>query len=345
MKTLAVLVIALGCLLQPVALCQQPAGGTITPGVGVGAVKLGSSLADFNAVFPPHPQWDESMSDDWCHYSSYHWLDMELHANGVYAYLKNNKIEQLRVQTPRFSLANGLKVDASAEKVKRIYPGGRLYVLRFSSSKVVGGVDLQYWVDNISGIAFEFYWDSPKKRRSVGSIDIFRSGTEYRPEGCVAPPREWVRDPRPQLHFSAEDDGVDHPATIPPDVMAVLKADEMVRNALENENISAEKIPLSWFSASPIHLNSPRQRDLVVEAEGALAGGNVITFWIFRATAHGHELVLKAPAHDLIVKNTRWNGYRNVELASMSAAEISTVLCRFDGKKYARYKAWSKSIR
>ncbi|HEY2359651.1 MAG TPA: hypothetical protein VGK36_00940 [Candidatus Angelobacter sp.] len=44
MKTLAVLVIALGCSLQPVAFCQ-PAGGTITPGVGVGAVKLLSSAA------------------------------------------------------------------------------------------------------------------------------------------------------------------------------------------------------------------------------------------------------------------------------------------------------------
>jgi hypothetical protein len=308
-------------------------------------VKLGSSLADFKAVFPPHPQWDESMSNDWCDHSSYHWVDMDLHANGVYAYLTNDKIEQLRVQPPRFSLANGLKVDAAAEKVKRIYPGGRLYVLRFSGSRIVGGLDLQYWVDNISGIVFEFYWDSQKKRRSVGSIDIFPSGAEYRPEGCVAPPREWVRDPHPQLHFSAEDEGVNHPVAIPPDVLAILKKDEMVGSAMDHEQISAEKVPLNWFSASDIHLGNSRKADLVVMAVGPLRGGNVTTFWVFRSTAHGYALVLTAPAHDLIVKSTRWNGFRDIELTSMSAVQINSVLCRFDGKKYTGYKTKSEQIR
>ena len=294
-------------------------------------------------MFPSHPQWDESY--DLCDHSSYHWLDMDLRANGVYAYLSNDKIDQLRVQTPRFSLASGLKVEASAERVTRIYPGGRLYVLRHSGSKVVGGRDLQYWVDNISGIAFEFYWDSQKKRRSVRSIDIFPSGTVYQPEGCVSSPREWVRDPRQQLHFSAEDEGVTHPVVIPSDVLDTLKKDEMIRNILESENISADKIPLSWFSASTIHLSNSRQADLVVMAMGPLAGGNVVTFWVYRTTANGHELVLKAPAHDLVIKNTWGKGYRDIELISMSAVQLSTVLCRFDGKRYVRYRTKSEHLR
>lgn len=148
-----------------------------------------------------------------------------------------------------------------------------------------------------------------------------------------------------QSVFSAEDDAVKKPVAIPDDVLAILVKDEMVSRALEDENLAAEKIPLSWFSASTIHLSKSRETDFVVMARGPLAGGNVVTFWVFRGTPHGHELVLAAPMHDLIVKNTRWNGYRDVELASMSAVKISTVLCRFDGKRYVKYKSKTEDIR
>jgi len=147
-----------------------------------------------------------------------------------------------------------------------------------------------------------------------------------------------------QLAFSAEDDAVKKPVAIPQDVLAILVKDKMVSRELENENLPAEKIPLSWFSASAIHLSNSNKTDFVVMARGPLAGGNVVTFWVFRGTPHGHELVLTAPMHDLIVKNTRWNGYRDVEFASMSAAKISTVLCRFDGKQYKEYKSKLENI-
>jgi hypothetical protein len=148
-----------------------------------------------------------------------------------------------------------------------------------------------------------------------------------------------------QLHFSAEDDAVRHPIAIPADVLTILKADEMVRNALENANLQPERIPLSWFSAASIHLSNSARADLVVMARGPLAGGNVVTFWVFRSTAHGHDLVLSAPAHDLVIKNTRGKGYRDIELVSMSAVQLSTVLCRFDGEIYAKYKTESGPIR
>lgn len=147
-----------------------------------------------------------------------------------------------------------------------------------------------------------------------------------------------------QLAFSAEDDAVKKPVAIPQDVLATLVKDEMVSHELENENLPAEKIPLSWFSASAIHLSNSRRTDFVVMARGPLAGGNVVTFWVLRGTPHGHELVLTAPMHDLIVKNTRRNGYRDIELASMSAVKVSTVLCRFDGKRYKEYKSKAEDI-
>jgi hypothetical protein len=147
-----------------------------------------------------------------------------------------------------------------------------------------------------------------------------------------------------QLHFGAEDADVERAVPIPEDVLSILRTDEMVRVALANENISSEKIPLSWFSASAIHLSSTERAGLVVMAEGPLHGSNVTTFWVFCATARGYELVLTGPAHDLTVKNTRWKGHRDIVLASMTAAQISTVLFRFDGERYAEYKTKSGVI-
>ncbi len=150
--------------------------------------------------------------------------------------------------------------------------------------------------------------------------------------------------PSEQMHFSAEQAGVEKPIPIPEAVLAMLKTDDMVRNALANEEIPTEKIPLSWFSASTIHLNGPEQTDIVVMAEGSLRGSNVTTFWVFRGTASNYELVLTAPAHDLEVKKTRWKGYRDIELTSLTAVKISTVLCRFNGKQYTKHRAKTQPI-
>lgn len=147
-----------------------------------------------------------------------------------------------------------------------------------------------------------------------------------------------------QLAFSAEDSAVKKPVAIPADVMAILAKDEMVKNELENENLPVDKIPAEWFSASAVHLSKANLTDYVVMAEPPLAGGNVVTFWVFRDTGHGHDLVLTAPEHDLIVKKTRSNGYRDIELDAMTAVTISTVLCRFDGKQYKEYKSKQKNL-
>jgi hypothetical protein len=147
-----------------------------------------------------------------------------------------------------------------------------------------------------------------------------------------------------QLSFSAEDDSVKKPVAIPPDVWAILMKDDLVKSVAENQEPPAEKIPASWFSASAIHLSNSPKTDFVVVAEPPLAGGNVTIFWVFRDTGHGHELVMMAPMHGLEVKSTRWKSYRDIELTSMSAVKISTVLCRFDGRQYKEYKSKIEDI-
>ena len=108
-----------------------------------------------------------------------------------------------------------------------------------------------------------------------------------------------ISDPSVQLHFSAEDARVEKSVPIPDDVLAILREDEIVRIALANESISPKTTPLSWFSASAVHLSTDKNVDLIVVGEGSLHGSNVTTFWVFCTTASGYKLVLTAPAHDL----------------------------------------------
>jgi hypothetical protein len=76
-----------------------------------------------------------------------------------------------------------------------------------------------------------------------------------------------------------------------------------------------------------------------------LRGANVTTFWVFHAALGGYKLALTASAHDLIVKKDRRKGHHSIELVSMTATYVSTVLLRFDGERYVEYKATSKAIR
>lgn len=148
-----------------------------------------------------------------------------------------------------------------------------------------------------------------------------------------------------QTHFTAEDSSVKQPVPVPDSVLNILREDNGVRLALATDGISGVNIPLSWFSASAIHLSNSKDSDLVVMGEESLRGANVTTFWVFSAMPGGYKLVLTAPAHDLIVRNTRWKSHRDIDLVSMTAVEISTVSCRFDGIRYIKYAATSKAIR
>ena len=156
--------------------------------------------------------------------------------------------------------------------------------------------------------------------------------------------RKQHHSPTEQTDFSAEADGVEKPVPLPESVLVILRNDEVVRALLENENIPVQKLPLSWFSASVIHL-SGKPPDLIVMGEESLRGANISPFWVFKHTTDGYRLVLNAPAHNLTIKDTRWNGHREIELRSMTAAKISTVLCRYNGKEYVEYKSRLESIR
>jgi hypothetical protein len=172
-----------------------PEHGLIRPGEGLPGVHLGDNFSSFQAVFPKHPVYDEDWPDTYCGGRAYHWLDIKKRGNGVYVYLRKDKIYLLSIQTPRFVLSNGIQIDSSEKQVQAAYPQGHKYILLGSGSAVVGGKDLIYWVIKEQGIAFELYWDSSMKKRLVSAINIFKKDTEFLPEGCVSPPQEWKQVP------------------------------------------------------------------------------------------------------------------------------------------------------
>ena len=148
-----------------------------------------------------------------------------------------------------------------------------------------------------------------------------------------APAAEGKRfQPAEQLSFSAEDDGVKNPVVIPRDVLAILSKDKLVRG------LPAEEIPSSWFSASAIHLSHANAAYLIVMSVGPVHGANTTMFWAFRPTHSGHDLIFTGGGHTLTAKNTRWNGYREIETLSVVTQKLATVVYRFDGTRYIRYK-------
>ena len=148
-----------------------------------------------------------------------------------------------------------------------------------------------------------------------------------------------------QTHFSAEDESFKRPVAIPADVMAILAKQEVVEEQLENGGLKPETLPASWFSASAVHLSHAKEPDLVVAANPPVSGANTTMFWIFRTIGHGHKLVLTAMAHDLVIKKTRWNRFREIQTFSVTMMRPATVSYRFDGKNYSRFNTTQEGIR
>ncbi|WP_433963965.1 hypothetical protein [Tunturiibacter gelidiferens] len=135
------------------------------------------------------------------------------------------------------------------------------------------------------------------------------------------------------LHFSAEDVDVKDAVPISDEIWSLLKEDIDVRDQLQRQNAPL-KDPKNWFSAAVVHLHKANEYDLVVQGEGPMMGANVTEFWVFAETKRGPKLVLKAPAHDLLLRNHVSNGYRIIEASAVTALRVSTLTYTFDGNHY-----------
>jgi hypothetical protein len=129
-----------------------------------------------------------------CRYTELHWNDLDHEDRwGITIYLKNNTIYQIVSDTPRYASAGEITSDSSPEEVRRRCPNCQAYALLHSGSRMVGGRDLIYWVDQTAGIAFEFYYHRKLDKRRVASVIVFEPSVEFLPAGCISPPQKWQK--------------------------------------------------------------------------------------------------------------------------------------------------------
>jgi hypothetical protein len=148
-----------------------------------------------------------------------------------------------------------------------------------------------------------------------------------------------------QTQFNAEDEAVKSPVRIPDDAWTILKADSYVQNVLENANLIPDQLSRSWFSAAIVHLHGDKEKDLLVMAEGELRGANISPFWVFMETPQGMKLVLNTSAHDVLIRSSRWHGYRVIEFDGMTCCEISRTWLRYENGEYRDFRHVTKEIK
>lgn len=164
-----------------------------------------------------------------------------------------------------------------------------------------------------------------------------------------------------QSRFSAEqadvNEPVAHPASLPAGALRALGTGGDVASCLKREGVQHEQVPTSWFIASKIHLDGPKETDFVVlpnldmphesEAQRSVRcflGANIAPFWVVRETPNGYELALAVRCHDLWVSNHRTNGLRDIQAISImrAGAYTSTAAYRFDGETYRWFSTHSE---
>jgi hypothetical protein len=145
-----------------------------------------------------------------------------------------------------------------------------------------------------------------------------------------------------------EIDPVQKPVALSNKALRVLAKDKLISSCLDSENIPPERLPANWFVASLIHLDGPKELDLIVlpagrlpetpegeiSANACLVGANTGGFWVLRRTSQGFQLVLSQMAHSLDILKTRSNGLRDIRLYTIALREHSIQDFRFDGQKY-----------
>jgi hypothetical protein len=126
---------------------------------------------------------------------------------------------------------------------------------------------------------------------------------------------------------------VEHPAPLPDEILKALRADTRLTGCLQTDNVT--EAPASWFSASEIHLHANDQVDFVVlPVNQCLFGASVAPVWVFGKTANGYDLIMKTDTLQVEILNSRTNGYRDINVSSITVTEIMVARFNYDGQKY-----------
>lgn len=141
--------------------------------------------------------------------------------------------------------------------------------------------------------------------------------------------------PQEQTNFGLEEN-VTRPVSIPQGVLSILVDDSEVRTSgCVASDQTADKISASWFEASQIHLDGPKEVDLLVKAkDGCLFGANIGPFWVFRKTQRAYELLLAVSALDVELLPRTTNGHKDISAGAVAGGKYVSAFYQFDGHRY-----------
>lgn len=139
---------------------------------------------------------------------------------------------------------------------------------------------------------------------------------------------------------------ITRPIPLPDSVLEILAHDNEVVACREGNPTPPGASLDSWFAASEIHLNGPDEVDLVVlpVAQGTRyscfhSAEGIGWFWVFRKVGAHYELVLKTTGLGLVIRNTRHNGYRDIQSDAAFGTHSSQTTYRFEHGKYREYQS------
>ncbi|HEV2521800.1 MAG TPA: hypothetical protein VGT24_05405 [Candidatus Acidoferrales bacterium] len=161
-------------------------------------MRLGATQEDVERVSPLRVTKEYSDSSPDCKpRTEMSWAELE--GDGyISAFLRDGAVFQIESATRRYSTSEGVTVNTSPsrlEKLKKQFGWLEAYVLDPSGGQEFDLHDFNYWVSRERGIAFELAYSPKSHRRFVRKVIVFAPGTEFFPEGCIAPTQRWFAAP------------------------------------------------------------------------------------------------------------------------------------------------------
>jgi hypothetical protein len=157
--------------------------------------------------------------------------------------------------------------------------------------------------------------------------------------GLVLATRGQKAQPTSEQSSFAEDQPLQNPVTVSPDVLRGLLETEEAKQGLEFANESQRDHPAQLFRAAEVHLSRQDGVDLVVVGVCPMCGADNGWFWVVRSARKDPEVVLFAGGNSVELMTGRTNGYRDIRSTWSSPSETHTTIYHFDGK---RYKVWKE---
>lgn len=137
---------------------------------------------------------------------------------------------------------------------------------------------------------------------------------------------------------------LDHPVTVPKNVLNLLLASREVQENLASFSEAERVNPRQLFRAARVHLSRPDQADLIVIGNAPMSGADNDWFWVVRSAYVSPKIVLFEGANCLDISLSSTRGVRNIRSLWSSASRTREVLYRFNGEVYKQSKVkWSEN--